>query len=448
MSPHDGSARGRLLTESSTRAFAALRSRATASLARIRAIAAAGFCTIAAAYTIAGNADLHMNFWPLLAYTAAGWTVYRWGNRGGWREKVSTFSPVADPFFVFALQWQSLSYAEDAAFGAGWTVGLYALLVGFSALSLRARVISSTAVISFLLLAILQYRAHIDAVGIAGSGIVLAMVAMAAASVVREIDRVVARLVVNEVSHDELRRAQSEAETLTHLLVHDMKGPLTGLIGMAEVVASEVPDGLKGDVKMIEEQGRRLQAMVGDLLAIARLERGVLQSAPEPVDLSALLASLADSYAAAARQAGAQIGARVESGLSATLHREMVHRMYDNLVLNALDFVRPGGRIEVAAWQDGPELRLAVRNTGEPVPPETRLRLFEKHASRGSRRQHNLGLGLYLCRLVAVAHDGIIELADEAGWAASFVARLPVEARKAAVRLTPEKLLVSPAGAH
>src|SRR5713226_1332666 len=90
MPSHDGSARGRLLTESSTRAFAALRARATGSLARIRAIAAAAFCGIAAVYTIAGGADLHMNFWPLLLDALAGWAVYRWGGRGGWRERVST----------------------------------------------------------------------------------------------------------------------------------------------------------------------------------------------------------------------------------------------------------------------------------------------------------------------------------------------------------------------
>lgn len=445
--PHDGSARGRLLTESSTRAFAALRVRATGSLARIRAVAAALFCLMAAAYDIAGDGDLHMNFWPLLAYAAAGWAVYRWGDRGGWRGRIAAFSPVADLFFVFALQWEALQYADDARFGAGFTLGLYALLVGFSALSMRIRVVVATACVSFGLLAILQHRAHIDFIGIAGSGIVLALVAMAAAAVVREIERVVARLVVNEVSHDELRRAQSEAETLTSLLVHDMKGPLTGLIGMAEVVASELTGPLQADVKMIEEQGRRLQAMVGDLLSIARLERGVLQSAPEVVDLSALLVSLADAYAAAARQAGATIAARVETGLSATLHREMIHRLFDNLVLNALDYVRPGGRIEVAAWQEERELCLAVRNTGEKVADEARLRLFQKHQGAGQRRRHNLGLGLYLCKLVAVAHDGSIELADEPGWAAAFVARLPVEAQKPALTLSPLPA-VTPAGAH
>jgi signal transduction histidine kinase len=265
--------------------------------------------------------------------------------------------------------------------------------------------------------------------GIAASGVVLLLVGWGAASFVRELDSVVASLVVNEVRNEDLRRAQSEAETLTDLLVHDMKGPLTGLIGLSEVVASELTGPLQADVKRIEEQGRRLQEMVSDLLAIARLERGVLQSPPEPVDLSALVHSLVEAYGAPARQAGAQIGGSVAPGLSATLHREMVLRLYDNLVLNALDFVRPGGRIEVAAWQQGRELLLAVRNTGEPVPPEARARLFRKGGQSGVRRKQNLGLGLYLCSLVALAHDGTIGLEEEQGWAASFVAHLPVEPR-------------------
>src|SRR5690349_19963425 len=127
-------------------------------------------------------------------------------------------------------------------------------------------------------------------------------VGLASGVVVREVDRLMVRLVVNEVSHEELRRAQGEAETVTHLLVHDMKGPLTGLIGLAEVVASGLKGPLQADVKMIEQQVRRLEAMVGDLLQIARLERGVLASAPEQVDLSALLYSLASSYAMTAQK--------------------------------------------------------------------------------------------------------------------------------------------------
>jgi signal transduction histidine kinase len=428
---YDGSARGRLLSESSARAFAALRKRGTSALARMRLVAGGAFCLLTVCFSLGGGELLSMNFWPLLAYALTSWAVFRWLGRGGWRDRLAVFSPIADVFLVFALQAEALFHSPRPAFGAGWTLGLYALLVAFSALSLRAPVVVATAAVSFALLAVLQVRARVDWTGIAGSGIVLALLAMVCAAVVREIDRVVARLVVNEVSHDELRRAQGEAETLTNLLVHDMKGPLTGLIGLAEVVASELTGPHQADVRMIEAQGRRLQAMVSDLLAIARLERGILTSPPEAVDLSALLASLADTYAAPARQVGAVIATAVSPGLCATLHREMIHRLYDNLILNALDFVRPGGRIEVAARQEGRELLLAVRNTGDPVPPEARLRLFEKSAA-APRKRHNLGLGLYLCRLVSVAHDGTIALLEEPGWAASFVARLPIQAAQEA----------------
>lgn len=443
MLPEEVITRGRLLTHSSTRAFAALRERATNSLARLRALSVAAFCAMAAVLAFTGDSDGRVTFWPLLAYAAVAFTVFRWVGKGGFRSRLVAFSPVADLLVVFALQWVSLAHGDDRAFGAGWTIGVYALLVGFSALSLRSRIIGTTAAISFALLAALQLHAGIHWTGIAASGVVLALVAVAASAVVRELDGLVARLVVQELRHEELRRAQGEAETLTHLIVHDMKGPLTGLIGLAEQVASELEGPLQAEVKMIEQQGRRLETMVADLLAIARLERGVLQAAPELVDLPALLTSLSNAYAASARQQGASIAASVEPGLCATLHRELLHRLIDNLVLNALDFVRPHGRIELAAWQDGKELVLAVRNTGEAIAPEMRARLFQKNASVGTRRRHNLGLGLYLCRLVAVAHDGGIALLDEPGWAASFVVRLPVEARKGAVQLEPSAALIA-----
>ena len=435
----DLSFRGRLLTESSTEAFTALRERAAGLLARIRLAAGAAFCLVAAALSFGGASHLGISFRPVLIYAIASWAVFRGAARGGWSGWMAVFSPLVDVVFIFALQMEALGRGPSAQFGVGWTVGLYALLVCFSALSLRDRVVGTTAAVAFVLLAILQARAGTDWTGIAASGVVLALLTMAAIAVVRELDRIVVRLVVNEVRHEELRRAQSEAEMLTDLLVHDMKGPLTGLIGLAEVVRSEVAAPLRRDLQMIEEQGRRLQTMVSDLLSIARLERGVLLSAPETVDLSALLTSLAETYSPPARHAGAHIDVSVEAGLSALVHREMLRRLLDNLVLNALEFVRPGGRVQLAAWADGAELLLAVRNTGEPVPAAIRPKLFQKGGTSGERRRFNSGsgLGLYLCRLVAVAHDGRIELVDEPGWAASFVARLPIQPRRSRAALVP-----------
>ncbi|HET7788979.1 MAG TPA: HAMP domain-containing sensor histidine kinase [Myxococcales bacterium] len=432
MPPEDSQRRGRLLDESSARAFAALRARAMTELSRLRLAALVAFTLVNAAFAAAGDPESRACLLPLVLYALGSYPIARWTRRGrGLRRSLAMASPVLDVVFVFLLLWFGAPRAQSLQFNAGWALGFFALLVGLSALSLRRLVIGVTAALAAALLAVLFLRSGVGWAEMASSAVVLVLVAMASAAVVRELDRLLARLVVNEVSHEELRRAQGEAETLTHLLVHDMKGPLTGLIGLAEVVASELTGPLKADVKSIEQQGRRLQAMVGDLLEIARLERGVLTSTPEQVDLSALLSSLANAYSLTAQKAGAQIHASVEPGLGAVVHREMIHRFFDNLVLNALDFVRAGGRIEVAAWQEGRDLLLAVRNTGEPVPQAARARLFEKHAAtRGGFRGQHLGLGLYLCRLVALAHDGGVALRDEPGWATSFVARLPVEARR------------------
>lgn len=259
--------------------------------------------------------------------------------------------------------------------------------------------------------------------------LVLGAALLEALAVLRQLDHVFQLLEKAEAQHEELRRAQSEAENLTHLLVHDMKGPLTGLIGLAEVIASELDDPARADVKRIEEQGRRLEAMVTDLLEIARLERGILGSPAEPVDLSVLLTSVAEAYRGRVRQLGAAIEVRVERGLVAPLQHEMIQRFLDNLMLNALDFVAAGGRIELAASGQGAGLVLSVRNTGDPIPPEVRDRLFKKTSVVSRRSRHNLGLGLYFCKLVAVAHDGTIGIEDEEGWAASVVARLPIETR-------------------
>ena len=438
MSFEDGQGRGRLLNESSTRAFAALRGRAMTQLSRLRLAALVAFTVVNAAFAVAGNPESRACLLPLALYALGSYPMMRWASRGrGLRKSLAMASPPLDVVFVFLLLWLGAPRATPQ-FNAGWALGFFALLVALSALSLRKRVIAATAALAAAFLAALFVRSGVGWAEMATSAVVLVVVALASSAVVRELDRLLVRLVVNEVSHEELRRAQGEAETLTHLLVHDMKGPLTGLIGLAEVVASELTGPLQADVKMIEQQGRRLQAMVGDLLEIARLERGVLASAPEQVDLSALLHSLANAYAITAQKARAQIQASVEPGLGAVVHREMIHRFFDNLVLNALDFVRAGGRIEVAAWQEGGELLLAVRNTGEPVPQEARPRLFEKHAAaRGGSPAQHLGLGLYLCRLVALAHDGSVALRDEPGWAASFVARLPVEARRISSDLVP-----------
>src|SRR5206468_7594212 len=96
-------------------------------------------------------------FWPFLAYALVGLAVQQWK---GQRERLAIVAPLADVLFVFALQYQAMRL-PDAEFAAGWTLGLYALVVGFSGLTLRARAVALTALAACAAVAVLQVRAGI-----------------------------------------------------------------------------------------------------------------------------------------------------------------------------------------------------------------------------------------------------------------------------------------------
>jgi signal transduction histidine kinase len=183
---------------------------------------------------------------------------------------------------------------------------------------------------------------------------------------------------------------------------------------------------LSKDLRIAKVQGQRLLAMIEDLLAIARLERGTLTPRKETVDLEKLFGEVMSAYEALAQTVDAQVVASVEPCLTASVDRELVQRVLENLLSNALRFVKSGDRVELSAACNGDRLVLTVRNTGQPIAPEMRPRLFERFSGKEERARGNAGLGLYFCRLVAEAHGGSATLEDQPPFNVSFVLRLPL----------------------
>ncbi len=238
---------------------------------------------------------------------------------------------------------------------------------------------------------------------------------------------------------DQVLAAQAQAETLTKLLVHDLKNPIAALLQFVSLaqsrlskVAAQGPVGpelleMREDLRLAAGEGQRLSTMVADLLLISRLETAALRPVRQATPVRALLEQVA--HAARPRADDRQVTLAVSAApdLLASLDLDMVLRLLENLVSNALRFVDRAGRMELAAEVDGHRLVLAVRNTGLPVADEVRPHLFEKHGPGNRRELHNAGLGLYLSRLVAEAHGGSMALVDTPGWSTAFEARLPLQ---------------------
>jgi signal transduction histidine kinase len=262
----------------------------------------------------------------------------------------------------------------------------------------------------------------------AGNRALEAQVARAEAELCRRAAFIAEQL---EAARREAQMGEERSKRFTQLVVHDLRNPLAAVI--ANVAFAE--DALAGRAGLAETldalrvahgEGNRLSAMIADLLLVPRLEGAELAGQFSATRIRAVLDDVAGAVATRARAKQLRLEVAAAGELVAWLDGSLVRRMVENLVANGLRHTPRGGRIELSAEVVRGRLRLAVRNSGDPIPATVRARLFERYATSAEGDVERSGLGLYLCRLVAEAHGGRIALAEREGWNVSFEAELPL----------------------
>ncbi|HYG41828.1 MAG TPA: sensor histidine kinase KdpD [Bordetella sp.] len=225
-----------------------------------------------------------------------------------------------------------------------------------------------------------------------------------------------------------------ESEKLRHSLLaavsHDLRTPLTGLLGMAETLMRDpaaLPPDARVTVSAMRAQAQRMHALVVNLLDMARLQS---HAAPLRMEWQSI-EELVGAALAAMREALA--GHRVSvAQLSALPLVEcdgvLVERVLCNLLENAAKYASPGGEIRLDAYAQDGLLHVAVTDQGPGVPAGDERRIFEKF-TRGERESATpgVGLGLAVCEAIVHAHRGRIWVEPAVGRpGARFVFTLPL----------------------
>jgi signal transduction histidine kinase len=225
-------------------------------------------------------------------------------------------------------------------------------------------------------------------------------------------------------------------DDMTHMLIHDLRSPLTVLKGslglMREVFAKQEVANFDKLLAMAQRQSDRMLHMVNELLDISKFESGQLHLHPEAVDMRSLLEGTATHLASLATSAQITLEIAVEPELP-PLHvdSQLIGRVLNNLLDNAIKFTPDGGHIRLWARLD-PELApdamlVGVSDTGPGIPPEEQHRLFEKfQVTSTTGRRVGTGLGLPFCKLIVEAHEGRIWAESKVGEGSTFVMTLPV----------------------
>lgn len=235
---------------------------------------------------------------------------------------------------------------------------------------------------------------------------------------------------------EELAKTQAFAEAarlkedFLSVAAHDLKTPLTTVIGQAQRMERRMRDDpaaaayLPG-VELVSQEAQRLRRIVNELLDAARAERGQLLSEREPVDLVALTRKVAARYDSPRHRCivsadGPAVG---------TYDRARVEQLLDHLLDNAVLYSPEGGTIQVTLGRQDDTVALSVRDQGIGIPPEDLPRLFGRFF-RGSnvddRRYTGMGLSLFICRAIVEQHGGRIEASSRLGQGSTFRVKLPL----------------------
>jgi len=232
-------------------------------------------------------------------------------------------------------------------------------------------------------------------------------------------------------SNEQLRKLEKLRDSLVHMIVHDLRTPLTSIYGFLQTLQL-----LEGE--NLSDQGREfvqtalastedLTEMVNSLLDVSKMEAGEMQLNLTQCELLTI-----------AREALARVeplkGGRqlllsgAEEPVSVMADAEIIARVFQNLLGNALKFTPDDGQITITIEPGVDAVRVLVQDTGPGIPPQYRERIFEKFfqvENHAHKQKYSTGLGLTFCKLAIEAHGGQVGVDSEEGKGSTFWFILP-----------------------
>lgn len=237
------------------------------------------------------------------------------------------------------------------------------------------------------------------------------------------------------LAYRDLREAETMRDDLTHMIVHDLRTPLTAILtslGLLERIPAETRAIHQNRIiERTRYAAERLDKMIDDILLVSKIEKGELELHKQTVSVANLLSQQLDPYYLQATAEEKTLELECPSELQASLDPRLTGRVVENLVSNAFKYTKPGGRIRVMARNRNGTVAMSVSDDGEGVPDTYKEAIFRKFSQappgHADQTRKGTGLGLAFCRLAIEAHGGKIWVVDAPGGGSEFRIELPRE---------------------
>jgi Amt family ammonium transporter len=234
----------------------------------------------------------------------------------------------------------------------------------------------------------------------------------------------------------ELRRLDQLKSEFVSVAAHELRSPLTSIIGYVEILLDEDTDPLTDQQRdflhVVQRGAHRLQSITNNLLDVTRIETGRVELWLEPTDLPALMESAASEFGPQLEAKAQRLTLRAVPGLPPALCDQVrAAQIISNLLSNANKYTPEGGLIVVSVTQaqEPGFLQVSVADNGVGISPEDAEKLFTRFFRAESARLSRAtgaGLGLHITRSLVEQHGGRIWVESEPDHGSTFYVTFPI----------------------
>ncbi len=252
----------------------------------------------------------------------------------------------------------------------------------------------------------------------------------------RREDASAAMIVIEDITQQ--RVADESRSAFVAQVTHELRAPLTNIRLSAETAIEDGEENPQVRAKLlniINQEAKRLERVVSDMLSVAEMEAGTLDLRKDDVRLDALFEDLKADYGRQARVKDITLEFNLPPKLPVIqADRDKLALVVHNLLNNAIKYTKEGGRVIVNVDIDHATLMVDVIDNGMGIAGDDIKRIFEKFYRATDARQAGItgsGLGLALARQIVNLHGGEIEVESKVNKGSTFSVRLPIAAKAA-----------------
>ncbi|MBE1441755.1 sensor histidine kinase [Paenibacillus sp. OAS669] len=226
--------------------------------------------------------------------------------------------------------------------------------------------------------------------------------------------------------------AETSKEQLILNLAHDLRTPLTSVLGYLDFILKDdqlSPEQVQHYTSIAFTKSQRLEKLIDELFEVTRMNYGKLTIEMNPLDLSELLSQLNEELYPLFEKNNLITRLEVAPGLNIRGDGDMLARVFENLLTNAVRYGKDGKFIDIIGHKEEKEVVVQVVNYGDPVPSDELPHIFDMFYTGDKARTHqegSTGLGLFIAKNIVVKHHGTIS-AQSSLIRTLFEVRLPAE---------------------